>query len=678
MQKKPQKVVSLMAKAKTKRSGAHPFDQDNLYGNYPLFVRIIFGLSGRFVNISPELVDKEINNVLKDIFDYFQVDRCGLLGITGDRGRVYISHAVYSEGIERISEDIELEQMFPWCYEKLLRGECVTFSRLSELPSEAVKDQQSWSAMGVRSALIVPLFLGAKPASFIVLNTVREERSWSQEYIPWLRMLGEICINALARRDADLSLRESQVRLDMAIEAAGAMPWTIEVGSGQIWAKDSTKEFFGFAPGSEVTIESFLKSVHPEDRERIRREIEGAVVSREERRAEYRIVRPDGSERWVLSKGKACELDSSHLVRLIGLSVDITKRKQEEEELRKSYEEISRLKDTLEAENIYLKEEIDTPHLVDNIIGVSDAIKYVHYRIAHVACLDTTVLIVGETGTGKGLVARAVHQQSLRRDRPFIYVNCAVLPGNLIESELFGREKGAFTGAQARQMGRFQLADKGTIFLDEIAELPVELQAKLLRVIESGEFEMLGDPHTIKTDVRIIASTNRLLNEEIRKGRFREDLFYRLNVFPITVPPLRDRTEDIPLLVDAIIKRLNKQWGRSISTVPREVMSALKRYSWPGNVRELENIIQRAVIMSRGPVLQLVECLDDVHSFETEVQVTNTSCLADIDRSHILNTLQALNWKIEGSDGAALALGLKPSTLRTRMQKLNIRRPETL
>jgi transcriptional regulator with GAF, ATPase, and Fis domain len=239
---------------------------------------------------------------------------------------------------------------------------------------------------------------------------------------------------------------------------------------------------------------------------------------------------------------------------------------------------------------------------------------------------------------------------------------------------LFGRGKGAFTGAQTSQIGRFQLADKGTIFLDEIAELPVELQAKLLRVIESGEFERLGDPHTVKVDVRIIASTNRNLDEEIAKGRFREDLFYRLSVFPITVPPLRERTEDIPLIVDALIERLNKQMGRHISTVPPEVMRTLQSYSWPGNVRELENVIERSVIMSSGPLLQLAEQLGAVSPSTAEVRETTPSCLTDVERSHIQKTLEALKWKIEGPTGAAQALGLKPSTHRTRMKKLNIRR----
>jgi transcriptional regulator with GAF, ATPase, and Fis domain len=292
-----------------------------------------------------------------------------------------------------------------------------------------------------------------------------------------------------------------------------------------------------------------------------------------------------------------------------------------------------------------------------------------------VSPLDTTVLIVGETGTGKGLVARAVHEGSRRKDLPMIHVNCAGLPANLIESELFGREKGAFTGAQAKQIGRFELAHKGTLFLDEIAELPVELQAKLLRIIDSGEFERLGSPHTIKVDVRIIAATNRDLGEEIRKGRFREDLFYRLNVFPITVPPLRQRSEDIHLMVTALVERMNKQMGKRITTVPREVEQILKSYAWPGNVRELENIIGRAVITTEGHVLRLAEGLGKDSPRVDEPQEATATGLREVERFHILRTLEAKKWKIEGTTGAAQALGLKPSTLRTRMEKLDIRRP---
>ena len=262
------------------------------------------------------------------------------------------------------------------------------------------------------------------------------------------------------------------------------------------------------------------------------------------------------------------------------------------------------MKDQLEAENIYFRQEIKMKHQFDHILGQSDGLKYVLYRAEQVAPQNTTVLILGETGTGKELIAAAIHNMSPRKDRPLITVNCAALPANLIESELFGREKGAFTGADTRQVGRFEIAHGSTLCLDEIGELPLELQAKLLRVIQHNEFERLGSSQTIKVDVRIVATTNRNLEEEVRKGRFRQDLYYRLNVFPITVPPLRQRKEDIPLLVQAFMERYARKLGKQITSIQKETMKALQDYPWPGNIRELESIIERAVILCPGPVLQ--------------------------------------------------------------------------
>jgi transcriptional regulator with GAF, ATPase, and Fis domain len=281
------------------------------------------------------------------------------------------------------------------------------------------------------------------------------------------------------------------------------------------------------------------------------------------------------------------------------------------------------------------------------------------------------VLLLGETGTGKGMIARAIHSRSARKERPMITVNCSSLPANLIESELFGREKGAFTGADARQMGRFELADGGTIFLDEIGEMPLELQCKLLRVLQDGEFERLGNPRTIKVDVRIIAASNRNLEEEIRGGRFREDLFYRLSVFPITISPLRQRKEDIPLLVQYFVGKYNKKIGRKIETVSKETLNALQKYHWPGNVRELENVIERAVITSQGPVLQVLDRFD---TFRDPGAEQDFKALADLERDHILQVLQKTGWRIEGEKGAATLLGLNPSTLRARMRKYGMRR----
>jgi transcriptional regulator with GAF, ATPase, and Fis domain len=342
-------------------------------------------------------------------------------------------------------------------------------------------------------------------------------------------------------------------------------------------------------------------------------------------------------------------------------------------ELRTALSEVKTLKDRLETENIYFRHENKMKHRFEHIIGQSDGLKYALYRAEQVAPMNTTVLILGETGTGKELIAFAIHDMSPRKERPLITVNCAALPGNLIESELFGREKGAFTGADTRQVGRFEVAHGSTLCLDEIGELPLEVQAKLLRVIQHNEFERLGSSQTIKVDVRIVATTNRDLEEEVRKGRFRQDLYYRLNVFPITVPPLRQRKDDIPLMVQSFLERYSRKLGKQITSIQKETLKALQDYPWPGNVRELESIIERAVILCPGPVLQLADKLEI--SFPPLLSAVRT--LEETERNQILKILSETRWHIEGKDGAAAILGLHPSTLRARMHKLGIIRPET-
>ena len=350
---------------------------------------------------------------------------------------------------------------------------------------------------------------------------------------------------------------------------------------------------------------------------------------------------------------------------------DITERKLAEIDLQDAYMEIEHLKNRLEAETAYLREEIKLEHNFESIIGNSSAIQYVLFKVEQVAATDTGVLVLGETGTGKELVARAIHNNSLRKRHPLVKVNCATLPANLIESELFGHEAGAFSGARTRRMGRFEIADGTSIFLDEIGELPLELQTKLLRVIQDGEFEPLGSSRTIQVDVRLIAATNRDLEKEIRRGRFREDLFYRLNIFPISVPPLRERLDDIPLLAEFFVERASKRLGKLIEVIPTSVMDILQGYSWPGNIRELENVIERAVINSSGPKLRLVDEL------KTRPQNLPTPLkkMESIEFDHIVRVLEYTNWKVSGKDGAAEILGLKRGTLRARMEKLGIRRP---
>jgi formate hydrogenlyase transcriptional activator len=331
-----------------------------------------------------------------------------------------------------------------------------------------------------------------------------------------------------------------------------------------------------------------------------------------------------------------------------------------------AYKEIKELKNRLEAETEYLRSEIKLNYQYENIIGESSAIRSVLQQVEQVAPTDSSVLIEGETGTGKELIARAIHHLSSRKDRAMVKVNCSALPSALIEAELFGREKGAYTGALTKQMGRFEVADGSTIFLDEISELSVDLQTKLLRVLQEGEFERLGSPRTIRVNVRIIAATNRNLNEAVHQGKFRQDLYYRLNVFPIKVPSLQERPKDIPLLLKSFLNEFQERMGKKIDFISKKTMELLITYSWPGNVRELRNVIERAVIVSKGGVLHV--------SFPEELNEKShdLTSLNEIERIHITQVLQKTNGIIKGPHGAAKILEMNPSTLYHRMKKLGI------
>ncbi|MFH7326095.1 sigma-54 interaction domain-containing protein [Desulfurivibrio sp. C05AmB] len=352
------------------------------------------------------------------------------------------------------------------------------------------------------------------------------------------------------------------------------------------------------------------------------------------------------------------------------LSLEIEERKQTADSLREALEIIKQLKEQLRAENTYLREEIGQIYANLNMVGDSTAIRTVLKQVSQVAPTDSTVLIQGETGTGKELIAHALHNQSRRRERLMIIVNCSALPPTLIESELFGHEKGAFTGAIARRIGRFEMANDSTIFLDEIDTLPQDLQAKLLRVLETGEFERLGDSRSIKVNVRVVAATNRDLGALVAAGGFRADMYYRLNVFPITVPPLRERREDIAALAWSFVQQFSKTMGKPIESMQRQCLEALQAYPWPGNIRELRNVIERAMIVADGQALTL-----DLPKFLGNVEPTGVALTLDeVDRQHIVAVLDRTGWRVSGKGGAAETLGINPKTLESRMQKLNIHR----
>jgi formate hydrogenlyase transcriptional activator len=352
---------------------------------------------------------------------------------------------------------------------------------------------------------------------------------------------------------------------------------------------------------------------------------------------------------------------------------DVTDLERAKAALETSLREVAELKDRLEAENVMLHREVRHVQGFESIVGRSAAFGRVLSQIEQVAPTDAPVLLLGETGTGKDLVARALHDRSRRRERPLITVNCAALPAALIESELFGYERGAFTGALQRSIGRFELADQATLFLDEIGELPPEVQAKLLRVVQNGEFERLGSARTLRTNVRIIAATHRDLRREAEAGRFRSDLYYRLSVFPVSLPRLRDRPEDIPLLVWHFVARKQAPLGRSIKRIPDRLMRALCAYTWPGNVRELENVIERALILSDGATLAADPVL--FAPAREELRVHGGETLEDVERAYIRAVLVQCDWKVSGRGNAADRLGLNRSTLQFRMKKLGIERP---
>jgi len=510
------------------------------------FERMLSDLSARFVNTKPDHVDREIERALQGIVDFFQASGCALIEGSGDETMARSSHVAHGHGVSPLPlAGVNMVSLFPWALKMLARGEVVRIKALDDLPAEAAVDKQSYRAWGVHSILAIPISFGGSISHSITLSSRGEERAWPEEYISRLRMLGEILVGAL-------------------------------------------------------------------------------------------------------------------------------KRKQTEEQLRERLDEIEQLKLRLETENVFLHEEIKLLGEHSEVVGKSLLMKKVMAQVEQVAQTDSTVLILGETGTGKELLARSIHRLSRRKDRPLVTVNCASLPPTLIESELFGRERGAYTGALTKMVGRFEIADGSTLFLDEIGEIPLELQSKLLKVLEEGNFERLGSTKTLHVDVRIIAATNRDIAQEVQAGRFRKDLFYRLNVFPIVIPPLRERPEDIPPMVWAFVKEFQKKMGKEIESVSKRAMDSLQSYSWPGNVRELRNVLEHAMIVSDSKTLA-VQAPKPMASKTPDAGDFEDRNLEEIERGYIISVLERNGWRVGGKGGAAETLGLKRSTLYSKMKKLGIK-----
>jgi len=485
----------------------------------------------------------------------------------------------------------------------------------------------------------------------------------------------------VAERTAQLTetldqLRETEWRYRTAADFTHSWEYWSNLDGSLQYVSPACERISGYAPEKFMQNPPlFSEIVLPEDLDIWKRHLNDSRQHPKVHEIQFRIQHRDGSIRWVEHVCQPVIGDQDEILGFRASNRDITRRKQGELRLQTAYSEIKALKAQLEADQTYLREEIKSGHDHENIIGDSDLLKYVLYRAKQIAPTDTTVLILGETGTGKELIARAIHNASLRRARPLIKVDCASLTANLIESELFGHEKGAFTGAVENRVGRFELADGATLFLDEIGELPLDLQAKLLRVIQDGEFERLGSSQTRRTDVRIIAATNRNLEDDIRNARFRMDLWYRLSVSTITMPPLREREDDIIILIDHMVKHFAKKHGKQIVSIPDLILSKLKDHPWPGNIRELENVIERAVIYTQGDMLQLDDVVVTPSHGAIEAADQPMKSLAEMEREHILRALRKSNWKIHGQDGAAALLDMNPSTLRGRMRKQRIHKP---
>jgi len=442
--------------------------------------------------------------------------------------------------------------------------------------------------------------------------------------------------------------------------------WELDFESGVFWITPTVRGHFGFAPDQPVTMKEVLARIDPVDHLPVLAQIEEARRTGEEITFKYRLRNNGNGIRWLISRGRVAEVGPERKKLLVGVTLDITQSMEMEQRLQDKVREIEELKRQLERENEFLRKEAGVIIEQGEVLGSSAKMREVMTQIVQVARTGSTVLLQGETGTGKGLIAQTIHRLSDRGNRPMVKVNCAALPGALVESELFGREKGAFTGALSKQRGRFELAHGSTLFLDEITEMSLETQAKLLRVLQDGEFERLGSPQTIKVDVRVVAATNRNLEEEIEHGRFRRDLYYRLSIFPITVPPLRERPEDIPQLVWEFVSEFGERMGKKIRRITSRDMEILQTYAWPGNVRELRNVIEHSLIVSSGETLQLQRLAS------SHLTIERGRSLEDVERQYILSVLKSTRNRIKGPRGAAEVLQMKPSTLYSRMRKLGI------
>jgi PAS domain S-box-containing protein len=482
------------------------------------------------------------------------------------------------------------------------------------------------------------------------------------------------------RKQAEEALKRSEAYLSEGQTLSHTGSWARSVSTGDVYFSQESFRIFGLDPATKVTLDTLLSRVHPDDRFSFSERIQKAIRDASDYETDFRIIREDGTLRHIHALAHPAKNAAGNLVEFVGTHMDVTEQHFSRKALEDALVEINSLKEQLFQENVALRQEIEETSMFEEIVGKSAALQKVLKELETVGPTDSTVLIYGETGTGKELIARAIHNLSSRRANAFVKVNCAAIPTGLLESELFGHEKGAFTGAIAQRIGRFELAHHGTVFLDEIGEVPLELQPKLLRVLQEREFERLGSSRTLRTDARLIAATNRDLSAMVEDQKFRADLYYRLNVFPLYVPALRERPEDVPLLVRHFAELFSRRMRKAIQTIPPETMSVLMRYHWPGNVRELQNVIERAVILSTRGVLRVSITETNAKgngvpkgkepATQTRKRVRVTVPL--LNRDQVVQALQESGGRVGGADGAAARLGLKRTTLIAHLKKLAI------